>query len=158
MIKYALQCQKGHGFEAWFTSSTAYDKQAGRGQIACPRCGSTKVEKALMAPNVSPRTRRKGTDAARVKPASKPVPAATPAAMPPEIPREVIDLMRKVRSEVVAKADYVGPRFAEEARKIHHEETPARGIYGEATAEDAKALVEEGIEFYPLPTLPEDNN
>lgn len=156
MIKYALQCSKGHGFEAWFTDSAACDKQLKRGLVACPSCNGTRIEKALMAPNVSPRTRRK--DGGTVAAPQTPVPAVTPAAIPPQMPKEMLDLMRKVRDEVVAKAEYVGPRFADEARKIHHEETPARGIYGEATAADAKALAEEGVEFYPLPRLPEDNN
>lgn len=157
MIKYSLRCTKGHAFEAWFTNSAACDKQLKRDLVACPRCGDTKIEKGMMAPNVSPRTRKKGGGDERAAPA-KPVPAASPTAMPPQVPAEILDLMRKVRAEVVAKADYVGPRFAEEARKIHHEETPARGIYGEATAEEAKSLVEDGVEFYPLPRLPEDSN
>lgn len=159
MIKYSLQCQKGHGFDAWFTNSAACEKQLKRGLVACPSCGGSKVEKTLMAPNISPRTRKKGGGGGgNTMPADDPVPAASPAAMPPQVPREMLELMRKVRDEVVAKADYVGPRFADEARKIHHEEAPARGIYGEATADEAKALIEDGVEFYPLPRLPEDNN
>ena len=66
--------------------------------------------------------------------------------------------MRKLRAEIEAKSEYVGPRFSEEARKIHYEEVPARGIHGEATSEEARALIEEGIEFFPLPVLPEDQN
>jgi hypothetical protein len=157
MIKYALTCNKGHGFEAWFTDSGTCDKQLKRGLVTCPHCNSSRVEKALMAPNVSPRTRKKAVASAPRGPAAT-VQAASPAAMPPSIPKEVLELMRKVRQEVAEKAEYVGSRFADEARKIHYDEAPARGIYGEATAEDAKALMEEGVEFYPLPRLPEDGH
>ncbi|KAB2911657.1 MAG: DUF1178 family protein [Hyphomicrobiaceae bacterium] len=154
MIRYRLVCKKGHEFEGWFASSAAYDKQAKRGQLSCPTCGITKITKALMAPNVAKRTRAKGEKAAE---------APKPEASKPEVQRvaahrELAAAMRKIRAEIEAKSEYVGPRFPEEARKIHHEEAPARGIHGEATAEEAKALTEEGIEFFPLPILPEDHN
>jgi hypothetical protein len=153
MILYKLQCKKGHGFEAWFASSDAFDRQARRGQLSCPACGTRSVSKALMAPNVAPRTRRK---AAVEKPA--PAPAPKPETQRVAANSELVAAMRKLRAEVEAKSEYVGARFPEEARKIHYEEAPARGIHGEATAEEAKALKEEGIEFYPLPILPEDQN
>jgi hypothetical protein len=138
MILYKLQCKKGHEFEAWFASSDAFDRQKKRGQLSCPSCGMKSVSKALMAPNVAPRSRRKTAP-------ERPQPTGPPK-------------LRKLRAEVEAKSEYVGPRFPEEARKIHYEEVPARGIHGEATAEEAKALKDEGIEFYPLPILPEDQN
>jgi hypothetical protein len=148
MIRYALRCRKGHEFEAWFKSSDAFDQQAKTGKVLCAVCGSKKVEKALMAPSVSTRKKAEPVAVAQTPPGDK----------QSEIRREMMALMRKLRAEVEANAEYVGPQFADEARKIHHEESPARGIYGEATAEDVKALKEEGIEFYPLPALPEDHN
>ena len=163
MIKYAVLCQKGHGFEAWFQNSDACDKQIKRGLVTCPDCGSIKVSKALMAPNVSARTRKKGaatgvgrsiaSRAAAVSPAAQKV--ATPAVA---MPAELVDMMRKIRREVEAKAENVGRNFAEEARKIHYEEAPERGIYGEASLDDVQALADEGISVLPLPVLPEDAN
>ncbi|HSR79985.1 MAG TPA: DUF1178 family protein [Hyphomicrobiaceae bacterium] len=157
MILYKLQCKKGHEFEAWFASSDVFDRQKEKGQLACPSCGTKSVSKALMAPNVAPRSRRRAAP-------EKQQPAGSPAGSPkPETQRvaahsELVTALRKLRAEIEAKSEYVGPRFSEEARKIHYEEAPARGIHGEATAEEAKALREEGIEFYPLPILPEDQN
>ena len=153
MIRYRLKCDKRHEFEGWFANSAAFDKQAKRGQVTCPRCGTTKVEKALMTPGIA-----KG--AAKRKRAQK---APAPQADMQEVHRlaahgELSVAMRKLRAEIESKSEYVGERFPEEARKIHYEEAPARGIYGEATREEAKALSEEGIDFFPLPILPEDQN
>lgn len=168
MIRYRLKCEKRHEFEAWFASSAAFDRQAKRGQVSCPRCGSAKVHKALMAPSIIKSVKRKRTEKATEKapervaePAA--APSAPPAAPPVETHRlaahgELAKAMRKLRTEIESKSEYVGPRFPEEARKIHYEEAPARGIYGEATREEAQALSEEGIEFFPLPSLPEDHN
>ena len=164
MIKYSVQCKKGHGFEAWFQNSAAFDTQVKRGLVTCPDCGSTKIEKALMAPNVSSSTRNKGSKSPNARPLSDaalavagdaPKSVAT-AGVP--IPAEMAEMLRKIRREVEAKAEYVGKDFAEEARKIHYDEAPARGIYGEASVDDVKALAEEGIDFLPLPVLPEDRN
>ena len=165
MIRYRLKCEKRHEFEAWFANSGAFDRQAKRREISCPRCGTTRVEKALMTPSVARRGGRKRAEAEK-KPA-EPVPTSAPPApasqTEPETHRlaahgELAAAMRKMRAEVMSKSEYVGPRFSEEARKIHYEEAPARGIYGEATREEAQALAEEGIEFFPLPPLPEDHN
>jgi hypothetical protein len=150
MIRYRLKCQKGHEFEAWFASSAAYDKQAKRRQITCARCGSTQVAKALMAPKVAKRTAK----AASARTADVPAPASQRVAAHGELRAA----MRRLRAEIEANSEYVGPRFPDEARKIHYEEVPARGIRGEATPDEAKALREEGIEFFPLPPLPEDHN
>jgi len=163
MIRYKLQCKKGHEFEAWFASSDVFDRQKKKGQLACPSCGTRSVSKALMAPNVTPRSKRKAASEPQQPPASpKPEPQRSESPKP-ETQRvaahsELVTALRKLRAEIEAKSEYVGPRFSEEARKIHYEEVPARGIHGEATAEEAKALREEGIEFYPLPILPEDQN
>lgn len=141
MIQYTLQCSNGHRFDAWFKSATAYDEQQARGIVTCAVCGGGGVEKAPMAPAVA------RTDNARV-----PLSSAHPEA------RKFLDMLREYRKQVVTQADYVGDRFAEEARKIHFEETEARGIYGEATREEVAALLEDGVDFLPLPDLPEEHN
>lgn len=156
MIRYKLRCPKSHEFEAWFSSSSAYDRQAKRGQVSCPQCGATKIAKAPMAPNISART--KGRVPADPHAPAVPDGASVARRQRVAVSKEMTELMRQIRKEVEAKADYVGPRFAEEARKIHHEEVPARGIYGEATAREVQELAEEGVEVLPLPTLPEDYN
>jgi hypothetical protein len=158
MIRYRLRCKKGHEFEAWFASSAAYDKQAKRGQVACAVCGSPKVSKALMTPSIAKGSRRK--QPARSEQAE---PAPGPELARPDVQRvaahrELAAAMRRLKAEIEAKSEYVGPRFPEEARKIHHDEVPPRGIHGEATREEAEALREEGIEFFPMPILPEDHN
>jgi hypothetical protein len=142
MIRYTLTCDHEHAFEAWFRSGADYDRAAKRGDNVCPVCGSTKVGKAPMAPAVAG-TRKKGKMSL-----AAPDPRST--AM-----REAI---REFRKKVTEGADYVGDKFAEEARKIHYEEAEARGIYGEATPDEAKELAEEGIGFHPLPSVPEDAN
>ena len=148
MIRYRLQCNEGHEFEAWFKNSGAYDEQAERGQVLCPDCGSAKVCKAPMAPRIATRKR----DADKVIAAN---PEATRHA---ETQRKILGLMREVRAHVEQNAEYVGPRFAEEARKMHFNEIETRSIYGEATPDDARRLAEDGIEFHPLPRLPDDQN
>ena len=170
MIRFRLQCDEDHEFDVWFRNGADYEQQAKRGLVACPECNSTKVEKALMAPNVATSERRA---AARAEPRPVAASSAAPPAGPPPMPpvpmppqvmamlakqKEMMAAMRRLRDEVRAKAENVGPRFAVEARKIHYEETPARGIYGQATQQEAKALAEEGIEVLPLPTIPEDHN
>jgi len=140
MIKFTLVCRDGHEFEAWFQSGAAYKAQSARAEVACPHCGSREVDKAVMAPAV----------ATRAEAASSPE--------PPTLPREVQRHLRRLRDEVRANAQYVGGRFAEEARKIHFEESEQRGIYGEATPEEAKGLAEDGVPFMPIPRLPEDLN
>lgn len=173
MIKYQLICEADHTFESWFASSDAYDTLAANDTIACPTCASTNVRKAIMAPNVSPKTRKRGQDDAAkpIEPREagkavmqQPIAPAIPApiaAMNPkaaEVVAEFIKAVRKVRSELVANADNVGDKFAEEARKIHYDEVAPRAIYGEATPEEAQELTEEGIDFVALPVLPEDRN
>ena len=165
MIRYRLKCEKRHEFEAWFANSAAFDRQAKRREISCPRCGTTRVEKALMTPSIARRGRRKRAEVEKkpAEPASASAPSAPASQTETETHRlaahgELAAAMRKMRAEVMSKSEYVGPRFSEEARKIHYEEAPARGIYGEATREEAQALAEEGIEFFPLPPLPEDHN
>jgi hypothetical protein len=145
MIRYDLICTDGHAFDGWFSDSSAYDTQAKRGLVACTVCGSAKVEKQLMAPGIASKSNKNDVQ---------------PMAAGPLDPRAkaMMDMMRQFRKAATENAEYVGPRFAEEARKIHYKESEERGIYGEASAGDAKALVEEGIEVHPLPRLPEDGN
>jgi hypothetical protein len=147
MIHYDLTCDKGHDFDGWFRNSAAYDEQADKGLVSCAVCGSVKVEKQLMAPGIPTKSNRKN-DSPR-KMVAGPVDPRLAAMM---------DMVRQVRKHVEENAEYVGDRFAEEARKIHYEETEHRGIYGEASMEDAKALVEEGITVHAIPRLPEDGN
>ena len=150
MIKYALVCEERHEFESWFPSSGAYDKQAKRGLVTCPACGSSKVEKAIMAPRLAgTRKRKRGKEA----PA-----AAAPMAMLSPQEQELRSKLKELREHITKNADYVGQEFPEEARKMHYGETEHRSIYGEASPQDAKDLHEEGIEFHPLPVLPDERN
>lgn len=155
MIRYALICDKGHQFESWFQDSAAYDKQARRKLVACPQCNSTKVEKAMMAPRLAGRRTR----AAPMEVSSAPAPeTAAPVAMMSPQEQELRAKLKELRDHITRNADDVGARFPEEARKMHYGEIEHRSIYGVASAEDAKELAEEGIEFHPLPVLPEERN
>ncbi|KAB1070679.1 DUF1178 family protein [Methylobacterium planeticum] len=154
MIRYALVCEAGHGFESWFPSSDAYDDQAARGLVSCPFCDSPRVAKSLMAPGIA-RTDR-GRAPVPGEPAPSPSPAPVPMIAEPE--RRIRALLRAVRQHVVDTAEHVGPRFPEEARKIHYGEVDSRPIYGEASPDEARALIDEGIDVAPLPPLPDDRN
>jgi hypothetical protein len=159
MIRYALLCEKGHAFESWFQDFAAYDKQAKRGLVNCPHCGSTKVEKAIMAPRLG--GSRKGAapvEAPAETPAAAPAPEKAPVAIISPQEQEFRSKLKELRDHLTKNADHVGAKFPEEARKMHYGEIEHRSIYGEATPEDAKALAEEGIEFHPLPILPDERN
>ncbi|HEY4736906.1 MAG TPA: DUF1178 family protein [Xanthobacteraceae bacterium] len=171
MIRYALNCDQGHNFESWFASSSAFDKQAKRGLVTCPICGSAKVEKAIMAPNLAANLGQSGSADPRpptptppappppLQPAPMPpIPPKTPVAMVSAAERELRHKLKELRDHITKNARYVGPRFPEEARKIHYGEAEHSSIYGEASPEEAKQLHEEGIEFHPLPILPDDKN
>ncbi|WP_421725400.1 DUF1178 family protein [Bauldia sp.] len=153
MIRYALRCAKEHEFEAWFRSSSDYDRSAEAGEVLCPVCGSSKVEKALMAPALG-----SGRAVAPRAPDAQPEPDKVKLATADPREKALREAFRELRKKVTEHADYVGEKFADEARKIHYEETEPRGIYGEATPDEAKSLHDEGIEFHPLPPLPEDKN
>jgi hypothetical protein len=174
MIRYALVCDKHHEFESWFANSAACDKQVKRGLVACPSCGSVKVEKALMTPRLarldsSPRPESRHEANAEPRQES-PVPQqpaqAVPDAAAPPAPvammspqeQELRQKLRELRDHVVKNAENVGQRFPEEARKMHYGETEHRSIYGVASAQDAEALHEEGVAFSALPVLPDDRN
>jgi hypothetical protein len=158
MIRYALSCDQGHVFESWFASSAAYDKQAKRALVACPVCGSAKVENLARADVTGPPPAPPNPTPAPLPQTPPPVPEKTPVAMVSAAERELRQKLKELRDHVTKNASYVGPRFPEEARKIHYGEAEHRSIYGEASAEEAKALHEEGIEFHPLPVLPDDKN
>jgi hypothetical protein len=157
MIRYALRCEHDHAFESWFQSSSAFDSQVKRKLVACPVCESTRVEKAIMAPQI---VSKKGRETA----ASAPVPVQPPEAAPGAQPlvmaqeHELRAKLKELRDHIVKNADNVGERFPNEARKMHYGEIEHRPIYGEASPEEARALIEEGVEVSPLPVLPEDRN
>jgi hypothetical protein len=140
VIRYALSCDQGHEFDAWFASGDAYDDQARDREIACPCCGSATVTKAPMAPAV--RTRQ--TEPHRPLDSTE--------------RKKTYAFLKGLRAHLEANAEHVGPAFPEEARKMHYGETETRSIYGEASLEEAKALHEEGIPAVPLPPLPKDRN
>lgn len=163
MIRYALRCDKGHGFETWFQDSASYEKQAKRGLVTCPFCESTKVEKALMAPALARTKKRKPAQLTSEPATSEHASAGAPEASAPVASaspeeREVLQKLKELRDHFTKQADYVGVKFPEEARKMHYGETEHRSIYGEASLEEAKELLDEGVEFHPLPVLPEDRN
>jgi hypothetical protein len=146
MIRYDLICEKGHEFDGWFADSTAYDKLARKKLVECTHCGSVKTEKQMMAPGIPAKSNRK-SDALKLS-------------TPPSDPRmqQMIGMIRELRAHVEANSENVGDSFVEEARKIHYGETAQRGIHGNATPDQAKELIEEGVSVMPLPRLPEDAN
>jgi hypothetical protein len=160
MIHYNLRCTRGHTFESWFQSSSAYESQEKRKLISCPVCGSDKVERAIMAPRV---VSKKGRERAAPVPAV-PEPASTDVAAPAATPlmmaqeRELRTKLKELRDHIVKNADNVGERFPNEARKMHYGDIEHRPIYGEASPDEARSLIEEGIEVSPLPVLPDDRN
>jgi hypothetical protein len=163
MIRYSLVCERKHEFEIWFKNSADYDKQSKRGLVSCPSCGSAKVEKALMAPSLG-RGTRKGSSEIAVPPATSateaPAPAENKAPMAMMSPQEheFRTKLKELRDHLTKNAENVGGKFSEEARKMHYGEVEHRSIYGEATPDDAKELADEGIEFHPLPMLPDEHN
>lgn len=183
MIRFNLKCTCEATFEGWFRSNADFEAQIDSGFLTCPSCGGANVTKALMAPNVTGTKRNRETVAqeaamaasqeqARVHSAqdssetskTTDAPAASlpsahiPPAMDPAQIKQVVEALRELKRRVTAEATYVGNKFADEARKMHFGEAELRAIYGEATVDDAKELLEEGIEIAPLPILPEDHN
>ena len=154
MIRYALVCEQAHTFESWFSDSAAFKKQAKRKLIACPQCGSTKVEKAIMAPQISSARKRKVAEAETAAPA----PEKAPVAMLSPQERELRGKLRELRDHLTKNAEHVGAKFPDEARKMHYGEIEHRSIYGVASPKDAKALIDEGVEVHPLPNLPDEQN
>jgi hypothetical protein len=153
MIHYRLRCAAAHEFEGWFQDSAGFDKLAASGLVECTQCGSTTVARALMAPAVRSSRKKAKPPVVEAPPETLP-PAPVPA--PPQhvagpVPAQLMAVLQRMRAEVERHCDYVGPKFAEEARRIHKGESDARGIYGEATPAEAEALADEGIEVAQLP-------
>lgn len=142
MIRYSLQCDQDHEFEGWFASSADFDRQLDAGYVTCPHCGSANVSKLLMAPNLTTGRQKDGIQQ-MVMDNSR---------------RAMMEKIREAVSEIRRNAEDVGEKFPEEARKIHYGETEARGIIGQASQDEAAALIEEGIEIAPLPVFPDDAN
>ena len=139
MIVFDLRCRKNHVFEAWFRDSAAYEQQSAAGEITCPSCGDRKIAKAVMAPNIS-------------------TPKDKSSAEQKQMMAQAAKLLYQMREQVEKNCDYVGDRFAEEARRIHYGETEKRNIYGEATAEQAEELQEEDIPFSRIPWVPRQDS
>ena len=155
MIRYTLRCEKDHAFESWFQSSSAYDSQVKRKLVTCPACGSAKVEKAIMAPQI---VSKKGRETAAPAPVATETQAPESTSLMMAQERELRAKLKELRDHIVKHADNVGERFANEARAMHYGDKEHRPIYGEASPDEAKSLIDEGIEVSPLPTLPEDRN
>jgi hypothetical protein len=157
MIRYQLRCELGHPFESWFQSSAAYETQERRKLVSCPACGSSRVERAIMAPQI---VSKKGPDSAAPAPAAEAAPAPAPASTPLMLAqeRELRAKLKELRDHIVKNADNVGERFPNEARKMHYGDIEHRPIYGEASPDEARALIDEGVEVSPLPVLPGDRN
>jgi hypothetical protein len=158
MIRYALVCAKGHSFESWFQNSAAYDKQARRELVTCPVCGTAKVEKEIMSPRLSGSRRRDEAGAPSRDTENEQGNDKAPVVMVSPQERELRKKLKELREHLTRNADYVGPKFPDEARKMHYGEIDHRSIYGEASPDEAKQLHEEGVEFHPLPVLPDDRN
>jgi len=135
MIAYQLHCRNGHAFEGWFADSAAFDAQAADGKLACPSCNSRKVEKAVMAPAIAGKAREQAQEREKARAS-----------------------LRALRRKVLADAEHVGGAFPEEARKIHYGEADARAIYGEASGDEVKSLLDEGVPVAPLPPDPDAAN
>jgi hypothetical protein len=156
MIRYSLQCERGHAFESWFQSSSAYDSQVRRKLVTCPACGSAAIEKAIMAPQIVSKRGRESVVPAPAAATEVTAPASTPLLMAQE--RELRAKLKELRDHIVKNADNVGERFPNEARKMHYGDIEHRPIYGEASPDEARSLIEEGVEVSPLPVLPDDRN
>jgi hypothetical protein len=163
MIRYTLRCDRGHSFESWFQSSAAYESQEKRKLVNCPSCGSAKVERAIMAPQIVSKKGRDSQNNSQDNGAPAPAaatevtsPASTPLMMAQE--RELRAKLKELRDHIVKNADNVGERFPNEARKMHYGDIEHRPIYGEASPEEARSLIDEGVEVSPLPVLPDDRN
>jgi len=168
VIQYSLVCENNHTFEAWFKSSIAFDEQKNLGIVTCPICAVSQVSKAMMAPSVGVKSNRQddslqSEDAPLItkEPALEKTTNEKPdqflsSGHPDQAKLQAI--IRKLRKKITSEADYVGDKFAVEARKIHEHESEARSIYGEATRDETASLIEDGVDILPLPTLPEEQN
>jgi hypothetical protein len=142
LIRYSLSCENAHTFEGWFSASTDFDRQVGRGLLTCPVCNSASISKTLMAPSVSTARKKEEKQAVAMD----------------AVRQEAMVKLKEAVAAIKASAEDVGEKFPEEARKIHYGEADARGIIGQASVGEVRDLLEEGIEVAPLPVLPEDAN
>jgi hypothetical protein len=142
VIRYSLQCDDAHEFEGWFGSSADFDSQMASGYVSCPVCHSLTVTKTLMAPNVTTGHQKD----------------AIKALVMDNTRREMLDKLKQAVGEIRKNAEDVGEKFPEEARKIHYGETEARGIIGQASPDEAEALIDEGIQIAALPVFPDEAN
>lgn len=161
MIVFSLKCTGGHVFEAWFRDSATYDAQAQAGEITCPVCGDNGISKAPMAPRILKRSRR--SSSAEEQAAREHADGRTPSSVAVQdrafqLKGELLRHLAELRRKVEETCDYVGDRFAEEARRIHYGEVEPRGIYGEATEAETEALREEGIDFHRTPWVSTPNS
>lgn len=156
MIRYALICDQKHEFESWFPSGEAYDDQCKRGLVSCPFCDSQKIEKQIMAPSIARMDHEITVRPIEMTP--EPPTVTKPMTLLSEKELQMRNMLKAFHRHVVENAEDVGSRFPEEARLMHHGETETRSIFGQASLEEAKALMEEGIDVMPLPTLPDDRN
>lgn len=140
MIRYALTCDNGHSFEGWFAKSDDFESQKTLGLLSCPSCGSTDVGKLLMAPAVATARQKEAVHALAID----------------QVQKEAISKLKEAIAAIKANSEDVGERFPEEARKIHYGEADVRGIIGQASPGEVKALIDEGIEIAPIPVLPDD--
>ncbi len=157
MIKYSLICNKEHAFEGWFSTSEDFDAQKKRNLVNCPICNSSDIAKTLMAPSISTRNVKTPDPGSQGNKAAKETVLTANSEIPANF-NELVSQMRDLRTHIQKNSDNVGNKFPDEARKIHYGEVEKRSIYGQASAEDVKELVEEGVEVLPLPVLPEDRN
>jgi hypothetical protein len=155
MIRYSLVCDAGHGFDGWFRASGDFDAQADGGLLSCPSCGSAKIGKALMAPSV----RLEGApEPAGTAAPDEAAPSPAPVSLTNGREQKLRGMLRELRAHMTKNSEDVGDRFPEIARKMHAEEIEHRTVHGKATAEEARALVEEGVAIQPLPALPDEMN
>ena len=160
MIRYQLGCTADHTFESWFRDSGAFDEQVGGGLLSCPVCGTSEVSKSIMAPAVvgTGKVSIKGVPAEMPVSAPPPMPGATPGPLLDPRQQLVRAAMRAVREKIMSQGTDVGTRFPQEARDMHEGSTPMRPIRGEATLDEARGLLEDGIMVMPIPPAPEELN
>lgn len=160
MIRFALACDKGHEFDSWFRDGASFEAQGARGLLECPHCGSTKVEKAIMAPSVARKDRAAGVEPVEVplSATAPPAPVEQPVALLSPEAVMIRQKLTELREHLTRNSDNVGKKFAEEARKMHFGEIDPRTIHGEATRAEVEELLEEGVPVAPLPMLPEERN
>jgi hypothetical protein len=154
MIHYQLRCSQEHEFDGWFPDSAGFDRQVTLKLVECPQCGNTDIERALMAPALGRNPKRQHSEPAPVE--ASPTEAKAAVALPPSgpLPDQMRSMLQRLRAEVEKNCDYVGPDFADEARKMHRGESDRRGIYGETTPEQAESLADDGIEVTSIPWVP----